>query len=89
MNATAEVARIKAEFAARDSAWLETVRSRIEARGPSQSTDLAVACGILDRHRRQAFWTFLAKCKENGWLVKVGTAVGPTGCLGTTWGLPS
>lgn len=88
MNATAEVARIKAEFAARDSVWLETVRSRIEAAGPSQSTDLAIACGILESRQRHSFWTFLAKCHSNGWLVKVGTALGPTGCLNTTWGLP-
>ena len=40
MEATAEVARIKAGFAARNASWMSTIRARLAA-GPATTRQLA------------------------------------------------
>jgi hypothetical protein len=84
MNAAAEVARIRAEFAARNETWLRTVRERLR-KGPALSVELAAACG---ERNRGPFSTWLHDQKKAGTLVAVGSKVGPTGSLNTVWGLP-
>ena len=80
-----EVARIKAEFAARDAAWRQAIKERLE-QGPATSSALAIACGI-DRVRGP-FSTFLVKQKRTGALIVVGTQHGPSGWPNNLWTLP-
>ena len=47
----AEVARIKAETAARDAAWLAAIRARLE-QGSATSRELSEACGCGAEEQR-------------------------------------
>src|SRR5262249_34907372 len=76
MDPAAEVARIKADFAARHAAWLAAIRARL-AQGPATSRQLAEECGC--RPRDWAFSAFLTELKRAGRLVVVGTTKGPAG----------
>jgi len=85
MDAAAEVARIKSDFAARDAAWLAAVRGRL-ADGHATTRELAEACGC---DSRGAFTAFLYALKRAGTLVVVGSRPGPTGFPNSLWGLPA
>jgi hypothetical protein len=82
MDHAAEVARIKADFAARDTAWLLAIRARL-AQGPATSRQLAEACGCSSI--RGPFSGFLTALKRSGKVVVVGTAIGPTGSPGALY----
>jgi hypothetical protein len=81
----AEVARIKAEFAARDAAWMAVITPRL-ATGPATTGELAEACGV--GRGNKTFRTFLAKQRNAGVLVVIGTKPGPSGWPNSEWGLP-
>jgi hypothetical protein len=76
-----DVARIKAEFAARNEAWMSTIVARL-AQGPASTMALADVCGCAGRG---AFSNFLHAQKKAGRLRVVGYAVGPTGFPNSLW----
>src|SRR5262249_20248669 len=76
MDPAAEVARIKAEAAARKAAWLAAIRARL-AQGPATSRQLAEACGC--RSSNGSFGMLLVTLKHAGRLVVVGTTIGAKG----------
>jgi hypothetical protein len=82
MDPAAEVARIKAETAARDAAWLAAIRGRLE-QGPATSRELSEACGC--GAVSGSFSTFLAALRRSRRLVIVGMAPGPTGIPNLLW----
>lgn len=86
MDAAAEVARIRAEGAARDAAWLLAIRARLRE-GPAITAELAEACQV-DRKLKGTFSTFIFAHKRAGTLVTVGTRPGPSGYPNAVWGLP-
>ena len=83
MDHAAEVARIKAEYAARNAAWLASIRARL-AQGPATARQLAEACG-RGSGIRGPFSGFLTELKRSGKLVVVGTAIGPSGSPGALY----
>ena len=82
MDRAAEVARIKAQYAARDAAWLAAIHARL-AQGPATMRQLAEACGC---RINGTFSGFLYALKRAGRLAVVGTTVGPTGAPNFLWG---
>jgi hypothetical protein len=81
MEPTAEVARIKAGFAARNALWTSTIRARLAA-GPATTRQLAAACGC---DSRSSFPTFLYVHKRAGTLRIAGYVPGPTGFPNALW----
>ena len=77
----AEVARIKAEFAARDATWMAAIRARLE-QGPATTRQLAEACGSVVKG---PFSAFLYALRRAGVLVVAGTTPGPTGFPISLW----
>jgi len=75
MDRAAEVARIKAQYAAPDAAWLFAIRTRLE-QGPATMRQLAEACGC---RINGTFSGFLYALRRAGRLAVVGRSVGPTG----------
>src|SRR5262245_10196032 len=75
MDSAAAVARIKAEFAARGTAWTATIRARL-AQGPATSRQLADACGC---GLKGSFSGLLTALKRAGKVMAVGTTVNRTG----------
>jgi hypothetical protein len=67
-----EVARIKAEFAARNAAWTAASRARLE-QSPATSRQLAEACGCSVNG---PFSGFLSTLRSAGRLLVVGTIRG-------------
>lgn len=86
-DAAAEVARIRAEFAARDARWMSLIKLRL-AKGPATSAELASVCLIKsDKYHKSVFAAFLFNQKVRGQLVVVGKRIGPTGYPNNEWGL--
>ena len=75
MDRAAEVARIKADFAARDAAWRLAIRARL-AQGAATSQQLVDACGSSIEG---PFWSFHYDLRREGVLVAVGITPGPKG----------
>ena len=84
MSNASEVARIKADFAARNAMWMVVVRARLRE-GPAITVELAEACG---ERSRGPFSHWLHTQKRAGNVIAVGSKVGPNGALNTIWGIP-
>ena len=81
MDPAAEVARIKAEFAARNAAWMAAIRAKLE-RGPATTGQLAETCGC---GIKGPFSTFLSALRRAGVLEVIGTRPGPMGFPNLLW----
>jgi hypothetical protein len=83
IDTAAEVARIKAELAARDGAWEAAIKARLH-KGPATSRDLADAAGISTTRELGWFKGCLIKC---GGIVRAGEQIGRHGQRNTVWKL--
>ena len=81
MDPAAEVARIKAAFAAREATWMARVRARLTY-GPATTRQLADACGCKIKG---SFLKFLQTHKREGTMVVIGTMPGPRGLPNAIW----
>jgi hypothetical protein len=83
IDSATEVARIKADLAARDGGWETAIKARLR-RGQAVTRELADAAGIRTKREFMLFRGCLRKCSG---IEQAGSALGRTGHLNTLWKL--